>query len=328
MGSIAIEDVERPLQRFHITATGHSLNYLPEYIAQRHGFFHDQGLQISVSVPQPWDKVLDDLADGSAEAALGGIWVPSMYRDRSCNYTTFAQVANRAPLAIVSRKGSPHSFRLSDTIGRTVLMKGSNGASVGLFFKMLLRENGIDPKTVNYIQDLDGAMLSKLFVGGMGDYLVIDYLSARTLVSTYPSAIQIALGTVTDAGDVPWSVYYCPSSTITPDVLDAQERFCIALAQGINWVLEHDAEDFADELQEIFPKASRQNLVDLTNIFRSNRMWTTPVVDRDGFKRWQKGIADGFLVEQPLEYEAIVNDDPALKALASIKKYALISGDR
>jgi len=62
-------------------------------------------------------------------------------------------------------------------------MKGSNGASVGLFFKMLLRENCIDPQSVNYIQDLDGDMLGKLFLGGMGDYLIVDNLSARNLLS-------------------------------------------------------------------------------------------------------------------------------------------------
>lgn len=322
MGGTIIADVPGSLQSFHVTATGHSLNYLPEYIAQRHGFFHAQGLDVTVSVPQPWDKVLDDLADGSADAALGGIWVPSMYRDRTCKYTAFAQVANRAPLAIVSRK-TIQSFQLSDTIGRTVLMKGSNGASVGLFFKMLLRENNIDPKAINYIQDLDGAMLAKLFVGGMGDYLVIDYLSAHALVSTSGSKLQIAHAAVTDGGDIPWSVYYRASSTITPSVLEAQERFSIALAQGMAWVVEHDAEDFADELHEIFPKASRNTLVELTNIFRKNRMWTTPVVDREGYKRWQRGIADGFLIERPLEYEMIVDDGPALNALAVVGRRVL-----
>lgn len=325
MGGLILKKAEQPpLQRFHVTATGHSLNYLPEYIAQRHGFFAAQGLDVTVSVPQPWDRVLDDLADGSADAALGGIWVPSMYHNRGYNYTAFAQVANRAPLAIVSRKTPSNTpFRLSDTIGRTVMMKGSNGASVGLFFKMLLRENNLDPKAVNYVQDLDGAMLSRLFIGGMGDYLVIDYLSARTLVSKYPEKVQIAHAAVSDGGDIPWSVYYRPTSSITTDILDQQERFCTALQQGMDWVLSHDAAEFADELVEIFPKASRETLVELTNVFRRNRMWTSVVVDRGGFGRWQKGISDGFLVERPLGYETIVDDGPALRALAGIKRGTL-----
>lgn len=37
-------------------------------------------------------------------------------------------------------------------------------------------------------------------------------------------------------------------------------------------------------------------------------MWTTPTVSRKGFERWQKGIADGLLVEKLFRYEAIVNN--------------------
>ncbi|TPX09374.1 uncharacterized protein E0L32_009418 [Thyridium curvatum] len=304
------------LERFHVSATGHSLNYLPEYIAARHGFFREQGLQVTVSVPNPWDLVLKELADGTAAAALGGIWVPSMYRGRVRQYTAFAQVANRAPLALVGR--GPHAgrgFRFTDDVaGRTVLMKGSNGASVGLFFKMLLREAGVDPKAVDYVQDLDGKMLGELFAGGMGDYLLIDNLSARALVARYPGEMSIALETVTEGGDIPWSVYYREAASVTPAVLDAQERFCAALEKGMRWVLEHDAEEFRDELAEIFPAVPVDVAVELTNVFRRDNMWTTTSVDRKGYERWQKGIADGGLVEKPLAYEDIVNDGPASAA--------------
>ena len=302
------------LERFHVAATGHSLNYLPEYIAQRHGFFHEQGLDVTVSVPSPWDFVLKELADGTAAAALGGIWVPSMYHGRVRNYTAFAQVANRAPLAIVGRRRDGEQFKLEDTVGRTVLMKGSNGASVGLFFKMLLRENGIDPKAVEFIQDLDGAMLGELFAGGMGDYLLVDNLSARALVARNSERLEVAFETVTKGKEIPWSVYYRETDNITPAVLDAQERFCVALGKGMDWVLAHDAESFRDELAEIFPKFPIDIVVDLCNTFRRDGMWTVPTVSRKGYERWQRGIADGHLTPKPLAYEDIVNDGPASSA--------------
>ncbi|KAF6831052.1 hypothetical protein CPLU01_06988 [Colletotrichum plurivorum] len=263
------------LQRFHVSATGHSLNYLPEYIAQRHGFFREQGLDVTVTVPKPWDLVLDELADGTADAALGGVWVPSMYHGRVRNYVAFAQVANRAPLAIVGRpESSPTGrlFALSDTLGSTVLMKGSNGASVGLFFKMLLREAGLDPGAVRYVQDLDGAMLGDLFAGGMGDFLVVDNLSARALVARHADKIEIKSETVSEGGEIPWSVYYRDASTVTPAVLDAQKRFCAGLAKGMDWVLKHDAEEFRDELAEIFPRIPVDVTVELTNVFRRDGM--------------------------------------------------------
>ncbi|VUC29707.1 unnamed protein product [Clonostachys rosea] len=300
------------MDRFHISATGHSLNYLPEYIAQRHGFFKDQKLDVTVTVPSPWDDVLDELASGTADAALGGIWVPSMYRGREKSYTAFAQVSNRCPLALIKR-GKPGNFDISELVGQTVLMKSGNGASVGLFFKMLLRENGVDPNSVHYVQDLDGIMLGKLFQGGMGDYFFVDIATARVMAARDPN-VSVVMEMVTDGGEIPWSVYYRETETINPSVLDAQTRFCAALDKAMVWLLEHDAETFRDELAEIFPKIPADIAVGITNLYRDKNMWTTPIVSRKGFQRWQKGIADGHLIKEPFAYEEIVDNGPASAA--------------
>lgn len=61
------------MQQFRVSATGHSVNYLPEYVARWQGFFAEEGLEVSATVPNPWDLVLADIGTGQAEAALGGI---------------------------------------------------------------------------------------------------------------------------------------------------------------------------------------------------------------------------------------------------------------
>lgn len=195
--SFDVPDLHITMQPFHLTATGYNLNYLPEYIALRHGFFKEQGLDVTVNIPTPWDGVLDALADGTADMCLGGIWVPTMYRERVQNYTVFAQIANRCPLALIGRDAR-QNFKLSDIAGKTVLMKSGGGASVGLFFKMLLRENGVDPRSVDYIQDLDGVMLGNLFQGGMGDFFVTDNLSALAMTASNPE-VKIQMEMVTQA---------------------------------------------------------------------------------------------------------------------------------
>lgn len=162
-------------------ATGYNINYLPQYIAERHGFFRDQGLELEVTIPTPWDGVLDALAEGAADMALGGIWVPSMYRGRVQDYTVFAQIANRCPLALLRRR-SPEKFKLEDVVGRTVSMKSIGGASVGLFFKMFLRENGIDPRSVDFIQDLDGVMLGNLFQGGCFSFFQSPFNAGKSYI--------------------------------------------------------------------------------------------------------------------------------------------------
>jgi NitT/TauT family transport system substrate-binding protein len=304
MGSYSTEG-DQAMQRFHLTATGYNLNYLPEYIALRHGLFREQGLDVIVTIPKPWDGVLDDLADGTADLALGGIWVPSMYRDRVEDYTVFAQIANRSPLALLKR-GPLEGFKLADVVGRTVLMKSGGGASVGLFFKMLLRENGIDASTADYVQDLDGTMLGNLFQGGMGDYFVTDNLSAQTMARRNPD-VSVAMEMVSE-GDIPWSVYYRKTTSLAPQVLDKQKRFFTAVGKGIDWVLQHDAESFRDELAELFPDVPIDVVLNVTNTFRREGMWTSVSIPREGFDRWQQGLSDARFVNEPLPYESIVDD--------------------
>ncbi|EXJ83450.1 hypothetical protein A1O1_07073 [Capronia coronata CBS 617.96] len=300
------------MQPFHLTATGYNINYLPQYIADRLGFFREQGLEVTTTIPSPWDGVLDALADGSADMALGGLWVPSMYRGRVQDYTVLGQIANRCPLALLRRTKSGDKFTLADVVGKTVLMKSIGGASVGLFFKMLLRENGIDPRNLDFIQDLDGLMLGNLFQGGMGDFLVTDTLSAKAMAARNPN-VSIAMEMATQ-GEVPWSVYYRETSTITPEVLAAQKRFCMALNKGIDWVLQRDAESFKDELAELFPNVAIDVVVDVVDSFRRNGMWTSATIPQKAFDRWQQGLSDARFVQKPLMYQDLVDDGPAKEA--------------
>lgn len=294
------------LTRFHIAATGHSLNYLPEYIADRRGFFKEQGLEVTAAVPEPWNRVLDELTDASAAAALGGIWVPSVYGTNTKDYTTFAQLSNRCPLALVKRGGA-EGFKLADVVGKTVLVKSGGAASPALFFKMLLRENGLDPASV-CVQDLSDSRVTELFQAGTGDYLVADVVSARVIALSNPG-VSVAMEMVTDGGgECPWSVYYCETASMTASAVDLQKRFSTALEKGMHWLQQNDAETFRKDLGELFPAAPTDMLVQLTNKYRQNGMWTSTSVSRPGFKRWQQGLTDGGLLKAPFPYEAIVKN--------------------
>lgn len=293
------------MDRFFISATGHSLNYLPQYMAEEQGFFREEGLEVSEIVPSPWDRVLEHIRDGSAEAALGGIWVPSMYHGRGRRLVPFAQVSNRAPLALVARS-KPQSgvkFDAGALVGKTVLMKGSNGASVGIYLKMMLREAGVDPKTVNYIQDLDGGILKECFAGGMGDYLLIDLPGAMA----YEAAGHGAVATIfaVDGGDIPWSVYY--TEPLDPgDTRPA--RFCRAIGRGMEWLNTHEASTFKDFLKRTFPTMDCDICIDLVNLYRAKAMWTSPHIGEASFARWQEGITAAHLIDAPIDYD-VLNDN-------------------
>jgi NitT/TauT family transport system substrate-binding protein len=300
------------MDRFHIAATGHSLNYLPEYVAMEQDFFAEEGLAISVEVPKPWDLVLDRLGDGSAEAALGGIWVPSMHHRRGMRLVPFAQVSARAPLALLGREPDP-MFDVSRLVGKTVSMKGSNGASVGLYLKMLLREAGIDPRQVNYIQDLDAGILSRCFAGGMGDYLLVDLPGAMALEAMGIGAVVARFAET--GGNIPWSVYYRLGEWSEKD--DRPTRFCRSLKRGMAWIMElGTAEDLRPLLARLFPALDAGLSVQVVEIYRRAGMWTTPRIDPDAYARWQAGICGGFLTQAPIPYDELIDSRPATATTA------------
>jgi hypothetical protein len=72
--------------------------------------------------------VLDDLASGAADLALGGLWVPGMYAGSPRELTVICQLNHQAPKAIVHR-GAPESFEFSDLRGKVVLAPGIGGSA-------------------------------------------------------------------------------------------------------------------------------------------------------------------------------------------------------
>ncbi|MBZ4021560.1 nitrate ABC transporter substrate-binding protein [Rhodobacter sp. TJ_12] len=300
------------MDRFLVSATGHSLNYLPHYVAVEQGYFAAENLEVSEVVPRPWDLVLDHIRDGAAEAALGGIWVPSMFHGRGRRLVPFAQVSNRAPLALLGRQapdGGPH-FDAQALIGKTVLMKGSNGASVGIYLKMMLREAGVDPQQVNYIQDLDAGILSECFAGGMGDYLLVDLPGALTYAAAGKGHVTTIFAV--DGGDIPWSVYY--TEGMAPD--DPRlSRFARALGRGMEWVNAHPADSMRDFLTRTFPALDIEIAVKVVDLYRAQGMYTVPRINPAGYARWQQGIADAHLTAAPIPYEEL-NDPAPTRAFA------------
>jgi len=293
------------LDEFRITATGHSLNYLPEYLATELGYFADEGLSVTATVPNPWTQVLDDLDRGSADAALGGIWVPSMYHRRGREYKAWAQVSARAPLAIVARGSQAGShFSLEELLGRIVLVTGGNGASPFIYFRSVLGRARVAETDVTFVHDFATPMLSELFTGGMGDYLLVDVLTAEKVASSGIGKVVYYFAEST--GAVPWSVYYSPLQK--DGSLDSRaQRFARALARSMQWLLAHEAAELRPLFARLFPKADAGTLIQTVDRYRAWAMWGTPRIDPTAYEGWQRAITRAGLIEAPLPYDEIID---------------------
>jgi NitT/TauT family transport system substrate-binding protein len=141
----------------------------------------------------------------------------------------------------------------------------------------------------------------------MGDYLVIDYPSALALETSGVGHVVAPLAVV--GGDVPWSVYYAQGERCDERLL-VEARFVRALMRGMQWVLDHRASDYRDFLAKTFPRFDPDLLVRVVDTYRTHNMWTTPRIDEAAYARWQKGIADGHLTDNPIPYGDLVDVRP------------------
>ncbi|MFU0507414.1 ABC transporter substrate-binding protein [Pseudaminobacter sp. NGMCC 1.201702] len=290
------------MTKFRVAATGHSVNYLPEYVAASNGFFEAEGLQVEAVVPNPWDLVLKELSDGTSHAALGGIWVPSMYKDRGKQLVPFAKVSARCPLAIVGRK--KQEFAFNDLRDAVMLVPGGNGASPGMFLELLLAEHGVDKNSVKFVQNLSGSMLAELFVGGLGDYILLDPVTALRVERQAAAHIVAPLAKM--GGAIPWSVYYSEAGSPGDDA-ELQKKFVRALNRGIEWVIATPAGDMRDLLAGLFPKADVDDVIRLVNDFRQWGMWDSATIEVASYDRWQQGTVAAYLIDEPIPYSSLVN---------------------
>lgn len=306
------------MDSFRISATGHSIKYFPQYLAKELGYFEDVDLKVSIDVPETWTQVLNDVNKGKAQAALGGIWVPSMYKYRIQDYFSFAQLGNRCPLVLVSRK-PVKNFEWSQLENKVVLVPGANGSSPFLFLAGFLKKADFDMSKTTFVHDLSAPMLAELFSGGMGDVLATDLKTANSLTQKtecYHMASLVEIG-----GPIPWSVYYT-----LPELIDKQTelygRFTLAIQQATTWLVKHNAAEAREVIRQYWPNDNEEDIIKIVDYFRENGMWSETVsVKENELHNWEQSLADGGLIESPIPYEELVDNRPYNLSAANYKAY-------
>lgn len=294
------------MQRFHVSATGFSLNYLPQYIAQDRGFFAEAGLHLTSAVPAPWMQVLTDIDTGAAAAALGGIWVPALYHGRGRHYRAFCQMSSRCPLVLVARHPAG-PFRWAQLADKVVIVSSTGGAGSHVFLSGLLHRAGVE--TARFVRDLDYDMLLELFLGGLGDYMLVDVPTAQRLVAE--GLAHIALDLAQDAPPVPWSVYYAPAAALDAHP-DLYARFMTAFQRGLDCLHGQDIAALADLVARLWPDLPTQTVIGWLAHFRAAGMWNTSArIDAEAFANWQEMLARADLIEQPVPYADLVRTPAA-----------------
>jgi NitT/TauT family transport system substrate-binding protein len=288
-------------EQLRISATSHGVNYLPEYYANRTGGFARQGLSVSAFARDPWAGVLDDLADGSADVALGGLWVPAMYSGIARDLLIVGQLNGRFPMLVVTRE-PVDPFEWTWLKGKTVLVPGAGGTAMYEFTAGLMREAGVDPCGIRFVRDLSGDMLTELYEGGLGDAIVTDMLSATRLArngSGFPSGRLAELG-----GPMPNSVYYIRRDRLT----ELSDRL-VALLSGISEAMTaiNAGADAAGVLTAEWPGTDPEALLSAASELARNGTWSGVRIDPAASDRWTSMLHARGLTRAEVRYADIVD---------------------
>lgn len=293
------------MTKLNISATGVSINYMPEYLADKLGYFAEVGLEVSSYAPSPWTQVLKDIDSGKYHCVVGGIWVPLIYKRWAKNYFAFAKIASRCPLTIVSRNALNGEFSWKLLEHKTVLVSGGNGASPGLFVSGCANEGGADVSKIHFIHDFTAPMLYELFAGGMGDFVVLKSELAVNLVNLGKGHIAAELAL--HGGDVPWSVYYgTPEFINHPDNLAG--RFTLALQRATTWLLSHSGEDCREILLKNWPGVDLEKSIKIVDKYLKVGMWDKTVdIKEQELTRWQGFLVRGKVIDKIFGYDEIID---------------------
>lgn len=292
---------------YKISATGLSINYMPQYVAEKLGYFSDVGIKVETSLPSPWIKVLKDIDSGSHHAVCGGIWVPSMYISHGVQeYSAFAKISSRCPYKLVSRHPIDN-FKWKDLENKTILIPCDGGASAYIFLIGTLKDAGVDVSTIRFIHDLVESMIVDCFsLGTMGDFIFATAVAADNVSHSKKGYIVSEMAT--DGGEVPWSVYYS-TIDVANDEKNLNGRFALGLQRGLDWINSHSGEDCREILKEKWPQLDMDTAIATIDRFKRDGMWATSIEigvrEYENYARYQ---VDAGIIDKALPYERIVDD--------------------
>jgi NitT/TauT family transport system substrate-binding protein len=287
-----------------ISATANGVNYLPEYLAGTAGLFAERDLEVVATPKDPWTGVLDDLASGAADLALGGLWVPAMYAGTPRELTVVCQLNHQFPMGILLRDPQP-DFELSSLAGKTLLAPGAGGSAPYAFTAGLIRESGTDAKQVTFVRDLSTAMLVELYEAGLGDGIIADLGTASELEAAGHG--RIVFRHLDSGGLMPNSVYYCRTDRVE-ELRDRLTRFVEAIAEAMRMTKDLDPALLDSILAERWPTKDRALMTSVVDVLAASRVWESVAIDESASDRWMGILADEGMVSRPPSYAELADD--------------------
>ncbi len=305
-------DTSEEMVSVTLNEVAHSIFYAPMYVAIEEGYFAEEGINLDLVTGFGADKVMTAVLSGEADIGFMGpeTTVYTANEGSKDQVINFAQLTQRAGNFLVAREPDDH-FEWSKLVGKDVL-GGRAGGMPEMVFEYILKENGIDPSTVNIDQSIDFGSTGPAFAGGQGDYTVEFEPSATTLEMEGSGYVVASLGV--DSGYVPYTAFSAKQSYIEehPEII---QSFANALQKGMKFVNSHTAEEIARAIQPQFPETESEALIRIVSRYQEQDSWKDDLVFSEDSYDLLLDILEsaGQLTDRP-DYRNLVNVSFAQKA--------------
>ncbi|WP_424768200.1 ABC transporter substrate-binding protein [Paenibacillus sp. sgz302251] len=297
------------MDRFIISAMGKPINYFPQYLASELGYFKDVDLDVQVSEPGTWSQAMDDLAKGQVHAAINGIWLPALYRNRIYDFYGFAQTSARCPMVLVSREPvDDFSWQmLLDRVVPIVVGKGLSGLPGYLFLAGAFKRSSHDYNRVRFIHDLEAEMAIRLFTSGMGEYIAADPVTAASLIH---KGLGYHAANLAEIGErIPWSVYFTTSDRLNQED-GKMNRFTLALHRAMDWIRENDLSQVEETIRNQYSMYPFNHVMKSLQLYKACGMWESAGIDASALASWEETMKNEGIIDRVYAFTELIDPRP------------------
>ncbi len=294
------------LTKVRLAEVTHSSFYTPLYVALEKGYFKDEGLDLELILTPGADKVSAAVLSNDVELGLAGaesaIYV---YNEQEEDYLQiFAGLTKRDGQFIVSREKRAN-FSLTDLYGQEILVGRSSGMPALNFLNALKKAN-IDLTKINANYAVEFAALSGTFIGGTGDFVNLFEPNATALEEQGYGYVVASVGEL--SGEVPYTAFYARKSYIEKHS-DIITKFTNAIAKGIKYTLENDAQTVAQDIINEFPDTKVADLAKMIERYREYDCWLpNPFIEEELFTNLEEFLIDFDLIKDNVPFNDLVHN--------------------
>jgi NitT/TauT family transport system substrate-binding protein len=276
--------------------------YAPFYAAQALGFYRREGVEIELITSSAPGGGPVALVDGSADITWGGPLRVMKARDEDPRspLVCFCEVIGRDPFFLVGSDDA-QTFRLED-LAHLRFATVSEVPTPWLCLQHDLRERGIDPTKLARVTD--GTM------GGNVAALRDKRLDVIQVFEPYASLAVRNGAQVLYAASARGPTVYTTFLATRAGIERNRSAFAAmtrAMARMQDWLLTHDAKDFAATVASLYPDVERDILTSSLDRYLQAGLWSrSTAVSPQGFARLGESLlSGGYISRKPIYADCV-----------------------